>query len=146
MQCQQVGLSRLDPAADRRSVTVFARLIPVALMSEIPDQHTLLDEIELRQDDLLRQLDHLNGRIEVVLREQSAAMGIPYKNAALADQNAAADQPAAAADQSTVAANQPAAATDETAADRPSVAAIQMPGLVDGPQQPDGQHQADEAA
>ncbi|NIP87021.1 MAG: hypothetical protein GTO03_16230 [Planctomycetales bacterium] len=44
-------------------------------MSEIPDRNLLLDEIELRQEDLLRQLDELNQRIEQVLREQTMVMG-----------------------------------------------------------------------
>jgi hypothetical protein len=40
-------------------------------MSEIPDRNTLLDEIEQRQDDLLRQLDDLNQQVEKALREHS---------------------------------------------------------------------------
>jgi hypothetical protein len=92
----------------------FLPSIPAGRMSEIPDHNTLLDEIELRQDDLLRELDDLNGRIEAVLREQSAAMGLPYANANPADQ--------------------------------PSIAAIQVPGFVNGAQQPQADHQAHEAA
>ncbi|MDH3718493.1 MAG: hypothetical protein OES79_10280 [Planctomycetota bacterium] len=108
-------------------------------MSEIPDRNTLLDEIEIRQDDLLRQLDDLNQRIEVVLREQSAAMGLgSHATPAVPGENPA-----------------PAVETPRPAAiplpgpstgSAHSVAAVQMPGLVDGQQQPQAQHQANDAA
>ena len=39
------------------------------VMTQNPDQSNLLDEIERRQDDLLRQLDELNGRVEQAVRE-----------------------------------------------------------------------------
>ena len=97
-------------------------------MSEIPDRNTLLDDIELRQDDLLRQLDELNGRIEVVLREQTAAMGIPYKGAKQEDSQA----------EKVAAAVSPAA----TPTDSTSVAAVQMPGLVDRAEQAQSKRQA----
>ena len=43
-------------------------------MSELPDRNDLLDDIEVRQDDLLRKLDELNSRIEIALKAQTAAL------------------------------------------------------------------------
>jgi len=37
-----------------------------------PNQLTLLNELEARQDDVLSQLDELNARIELVLKELTA--------------------------------------------------------------------------
>jgi hypothetical protein len=37
---------------------------------------SLLDEIEARQDEVLRQLDELNGRIERLLAEYAPATGV----------------------------------------------------------------------
>ena len=38
-------------------------------MQELPDRLGLLDEIERQQDDLLRELDELNRRVEGALRQ-----------------------------------------------------------------------------
>lgn len=108
-------------------------------MSEIPDRNTLLDEIEIRQDDLLRQLDDLNQRIETVLRDQTAAMGMgSHATPTVTGENAA----------SAVETYVPAAIPlPGPSADRTdSLTAVQMPGLVDGQQQPQAQHQANDAA
>lgn len=41
-------------------------------MPETPPSHpTLLDELDARQNDVLNQLDELNGRVERLLREFS---------------------------------------------------------------------------
>lgn len=109
-------------------------------MSEIPDRNTLLDEIEIRQDDLLRQLDDLNQRIELVLREQSAAMGLGGH----ATPAAPGENLPAPAVETPVPAAIPLPGPNAGGTD--SVTAVQMPGLVDGQQQPQAQHQADAAA
>ena len=108
-------------------------------MLEIPDRNTLLDEIEIRQDDLLRQLDDLNQRIEMVLREQSAAMGLGSHATPVGP----GENPAAAVETPVPAAIP---LPGPSAYSAHSVAAVQMPGLVDGQQQPQAQHQADAAA
>jgi hypothetical protein len=38
---------------------------------DIPNQRTLLDELDQRQDEVLARLDELNLRIESVLQEHS---------------------------------------------------------------------------
>ena len=38
-------------------------------MSDTPRPESLLTEIEARQDDVLRKLDHLNDRIELALKQ-----------------------------------------------------------------------------
>jgi hypothetical protein len=38
--------------------------------------HSLLEEIDAQQDDLLDQLDALNARIEQVLKVNSASFGV----------------------------------------------------------------------
>lgn len=43
-------------------------------MSELPDRNELLDEIEVRQDDLLRKLDALNAQIERAVKAQTAVL------------------------------------------------------------------------
>ena len=45
-------------------------------MPETPPTHpTLLDELDARQNDVLNQLDDLNGRVERLLREFSQPSG-----------------------------------------------------------------------
>lgn len=43
---------------------------------------SLLEEIDAQQDDLLRQLDELNGRLECLLRECTPAREVPMLHAA----------------------------------------------------------------
>lgn len=43
-------------------------------MSELPDRNELLDEIEVRQNDLLGKLDDLNTQIEKALKAQTAVL------------------------------------------------------------------------
>lgn len=38
-------------------------------MSDLPERTNLLDEIDLRQDDLLRRIDELDQRVQSVLKE-----------------------------------------------------------------------------
>ena len=37
-------------------------------MSDIPDRTNLLDEIDVRQDELLRSLEELDNRVQSVLK------------------------------------------------------------------------------
>ena len=68
-------------------------------MLDLQRERTLIDDIEMRQNEVIKSLDELNDRIEEVLRRE-----IGRKNAE-------------------------AAATS-----------VQMPGLVDGPQQPQAEY------
>ena len=38
-------------------------------MSEKPDQPTLLEELDARQNDVLQELEQLNARIEALIQE-----------------------------------------------------------------------------
>ena len=38
-------------------------------MSDLPQNYTLLDELDARQDEVLAQLDELNSRVEGLLNE-----------------------------------------------------------------------------
>lgn len=69
------AISKAD-AADRRR----HRTMPVAFddsrrekhMAEPTQQRSMLEEIDVRQDDVLKQLDQLNLRIETMLKELMA--------------------------------------------------------------------------
>lgn len=43
---------------------------------------SLLEEIDVQQDDLLRQLDELNTRLECLLRECTPSQSVPVLHAA----------------------------------------------------------------
>jgi hypothetical protein len=47
----------------------FSRLCYGSPMTKTSNPTNLLDEIEAQQDEVLLQLDELNGRIETLLRE-----------------------------------------------------------------------------
>ncbi len=51
------------------SVPLFLPITAPSRMSETSNPTNLLDEIDAQQDDVLQQLDALNGRIEQLLRE-----------------------------------------------------------------------------
>jgi hypothetical protein len=81
----------------------------------------------------------LNQRIETVLREQTAALGLGGH----ATPAAPGENPAPVVETSVPAAI-PLPGPSAVGAD--SLTAVQMPGLVDGQQQPQAQHQANDAA
>jgi hypothetical protein len=80
-------------------------------------ERTLLDDIEARQNDVIKSLDELNERIEDVLRQELAR-----KNAEAAAEVVA----EAAADSVQV----------------PGADSVQVPGFIDGSQQPQAQYDA----
>jgi hypothetical protein len=47
------------------------------MVAEIGSHYTLLDELDVRQDELLEQLDLLNQRIESLLTQFAPASSIP---------------------------------------------------------------------
>ena len=110
-------------------------------MSDTLERNTLLDEIDIRQDELLDELDELNRRIEAVLRDQLAALG----RGSSVEVQAKGGEPVVETGQVSEVVQQEAGghAADDAGV---SVATVQMPRFVDGPEQSQPQQKADEAA
>lgn len=55
-----------------------------------PNAHTLLDELDVRQDEVLGQLDQLNEQIEDVLEDWT---GVPKENEESVDEESVDEEP-----------------------------------------------------
>ncbi|MFP6752346.1 MAG: hypothetical protein VB855_11755 [Pirellulaceae bacterium] len=78
--------SRRDDAPSPRSSLL---LLGLHSMTE-PNAHTLLDELDVRQDEVLGQLDQLNEQIEDVLEDWT---GVPKENEESVDEESVDEEP-----------------------------------------------------